>query len=56
MLEDFFDAPEPGALIRSAREKRKLSQAKLSKLLGIRQYRLSAWELSKELRLKRSGR
>jgi DNA (cytosine-5)-methyltransferase 1 len=49
MLEDFFDAPEPGALIRSAREKRKLSQAKLSKLLGIRQYRLSAWELSKEL-------
>jgi DNA (cytosine-5)-methyltransferase 1 len=48
MLEDLSHESDPGTLIRSERTKRKLSQAKLSKLLGIQQYRLSAWELSKE--------
>ncbi len=34
--------------IRAAREKRNLSQAKLAKLLGLKQHILSEWELSKD--------
>jgi DNA (cytosine-5)-methyltransferase 1 len=44
-----LEAAEPGVAIRSERKKRKLSQAKLSKLIGLQQYRVSAWETGKEL-------
>ena len=33
--------------IRNQRKSRKLSQAKFARLLGLRQYVLSAWELGK---------
>lgn len=38
---------EMSSWIRTERKKRRLSQAKLSRLLGLRQYVLSAWELDK---------